>query len=563
MAFTGLGVVFAWMTHGAALHTWTLPLVAVTIVYVAYLRHRFNRWRGISDTYAAARDSTLLATRTATATRRVASGARQARRMDGPAAQRQVGVATRADAAWRVAAPAASKKLAERADAGKTLGRVTSALATPSGEVMRVLLPRGVHASTLDRDAIASALDAVAAVVSVGDTAREAVIRLRRFDTLGTPIPRPPRRFVAAATNPHGWSPIAYLGVDEDGREVTFDFGAAHGILAGASRSGKSAALHGMIGDFAANPDTGLYLWDGKGGAELGAWRAHAAFFHDGNGIGLDGILRVQSMIAARFARLEEERRENAAGDYGAYPPVLVVVDEVGAYAAQGREAKKFLDIVRDVMMRGLAVNVTVILASQKPTGDAVPSALSALAENRMAFKCGTRQMAASAIGDDAAMYAVDDLPKPESSPEGRRRTAGRFVVATHGVTFGRTYLVDPRTLAAEAPDRSAASLAEHPPEGGEARARRADVREDARMRDGDDGVVIDVDVISVDDAPLGLPAPAASTPAASERPAASGLGVGPWMPRHAGERRAAWRRRRAAAWAEWPERCARWAARR
>ena len=545
--------------RGTRLDAWTLLLLASAVVLVAYLRRRVEKWRADSVAYAAATDT---ARTVATMTRATRAATAEAGRAAHRAATgqgwnldtRSVRVASLTAQRWNAAAPAASDELRKRAEKGRSVGRVLDAHATPSGERFTVKLPRGVHADSLDASAIASVLDANTALLSQGKSARYVDVRVRRFDTLAEPRRRPPRDPEAA------WSPRVTIGVDEDGDPVVLDFGAAHGVLGGASRGGKSALGHGLIEHWADNPDAALYVWDGKGGAELGKWRKHTAFFHDGVGVGLDGARRVQRMVDARFDRLVELGRENAAGDYAAFPPVLVFVDEVGAYSTQGRDAKALLEVLRDVMMRGLAVHVTVVLASQKPTDDSIPSGLSALAENRVAFKCGSLPMSTSILVDAAvAIHAVRDLPAPESSEEGKRRTAGRFVVVGSGggVRFGRTFYADPAELAASVPGRSDASLAEHPPEGGEARARRAGADTRARAREDDADVVIDVDVLYEDDhaAPPSLPPgrPVSPPPAAGGAAGAAGLGVGPWMPRFDGEPRSAWRRRRSEAWRQPP----------
>ncbi len=432
-----------------------LAVIVASLVVVAYVVA--SAWLETSIAAARFRAAYRLACGTALFARTLGDTLRDAAvyaaKRDTAAALRTVRVGLPRQRHWRRAAPHASDALktrAEKPNGTRRVGRVTSARATPSGERIVVVLPRGIHADTVNHNAIASAYSATSAVVEKGRTARHAELRIRRRDTLSAPIAYP-----GPSTAP--WTPKVTIGVDEDGGLVTLDLGAAHLVVGGASRSGKSNTLHLLISRWAENQDSLLWLWDGKGGAELGAWRTRAHAFHDGEGVGAHLAEALRDEINRRFDRLVASGRVNAAGDFAEYPPVLVVVDEVAAYAAQGKDALRFLQVLRDAMMRGLAVNVTVVLATQKATGDAVPSALSALAEARLAFKCGTPQMAAAILGHEHAEYAYRDLPSPASG-DGLARTAGRFVVAEASrVVFGRAYQADPDALARGAASASAA----------------------------------------------------------------------------------------------------------
>ncbi len=519
-------------------------LSAAGVGLVALVAVRVRRWWRESDTAEAVR----VVARGAAAAAHYAAAAAAALVILAaarPHSRRTATLRLTARRRWRLAAPAAAATLAARAAAGRSVGTVLRVRATPSGERLVVRLPRGVAAATLNAEALAAAFDAPSVVVDAGRTARVAHLRVRRRDTLAEPRTRP--------ALPAVWEPRVAIGVEEDGDEVVLDMGAAHTLLGGTTRAGKSNTLHGLIAHFAANPDCALYVWDGKGGAELGAWRAHCARFHDGEGVGTDAALAVTAMIERRFGRLLEAGLTSAAGRHDLFPPVLVVMDEVGAYAGQGRAAQRLLGALRDAMMRGLAVNVSVVLASQKPTADSVPSALSALAENRVAFKCGSYEMAVAIVGHDAAEFAYRDLPSPESSPEGRRRTAGRFVVSERGrVAFGRAYLADPDALVASVPARSARCVAEHPPEGGEARP-RAGAGGDARESEAGSVRVGPVDVTRPASGggaarrPVALLG-AAPRSAAAESGAAASAGS---SRRRAGETRQQARERRRREWAE------------
>ena len=328
---------------------------------------------------------------------------------------------------WQRAAPACSPKLATLRGRVRRVGGYT---ATPSGGIYHVDLPGGVSHLDLAPEAVASAFRARSALVTRGTHGHRADVRVRYRDLLARPVPAP---------LPEWSEHRVTIGRDEDGAPLTVDLGVSHAALGGASRSGKSNALHQIIAAYAAHPDGRLYLLDGKEGAELGAWSERADGFDDGR----DG----EHYLALLRVVLDEVKRRNLANAAAGRrvsiddAPVLVVVDEVASYSARDRG---FDELLGDLMRRGLATGVRVVLATQKATRDSIPTLLRDLCETRVGFKCGSAEMGVAILGQAYGAYAAA-LPSPVEDPA---RNAGRcYVVVGDRATLGRAYHATPAWL--------------------------------------------------------------------------------------------------------------------
>lgn len=382
---------------------------------------------------------------------------------------------------WRRSAGRIDPRLAD--DPG-TVPRHGGYTPTPSGGVYHVRLPEGRTWRDLEPDRVASAFGASSALVTPGATGERANVRVRTRDTLATPRPAP---------TPAWAGPRVTIGWTEDDAPLAVDLTISHVAVGGASRAGKSNALHQLIAAYAANPACDLWLLDGKEGAELGAWAWRCSAFDRGDD---DGDDRVTALLQDVLDTVKRRNRENAAagrqksGDH--HPHGLVVVDEAATYSSR---VKGFDALLADLMRRSLAVNVAVVIATQKATADAIPTVLRDLCETRVAFRCSSREMGVAVLGEAYGRYAAD-LPSVVTDPA---RNAGRCVVVAGGdVTLGRAFHADeawlaaasstpadadaspPPTAASEAPTPRAHDTPAHPSAPARTRAERRAANRDA-----------------------------------------------------------------------------------
>jgi S-DNA-T family DNA segregation ATPase FtsK/SpoIIIE len=131
------------------------------------------------------------------------------------------------------------------------------------------------------------------------------------------------------------------------------------------------------------------------------------------------------------------------------HPLVIVVIDECQAYldnrsliTKEDRAVGVEIDaLVRDLVKRGRSAGVLVVLSTQRPTADAIPTAIRDNANLRVCFGVRTREAAAAVLGE----FSVGS----EVSPIGSRPGVGVAVMDGDLVRF-RAPLVRPEEIRRE-----------------------------------------------------------------------------------------------------------------
>ena len=97
---------------------------------------------------------------------------------------------------------------------------------------------------------------------------------------------------------------------------------------------------------------------------------------------------------------------------------IVVVIDELPFFVANSdtKASKEFAGKLRDLIARGRAAGIVVILAAQKPSADTVPSAIRDLINLCLAFRCSTKEASDTILGGgwatqdfSAATSAISD----------------------------------------------------------------------------------------------------------------------------------------------------------
>ncbi|HZU16802.1 MAG TPA: FtsK/SpoIIIE domain-containing protein [Candidatus Dormibacteraeota bacterium] len=280
-------------------------------------------------------------------------------------------------------------------------------LGTPPGVGRRELAARAQH--------LADQWGCVRVAVEQAAPGR---LRLRalRWDPLLTPTRRsltlvPPAEL--------GWWE---LGRDEWGQPVRLRLAEVPGVVvAGLPGSGKTSLLNGLVGDLAPSPAVQVCVLDGKGGTE---WEEVAPRCWALVGDELEAADEL-------LGRLEELRRARAVairsvlgvrdlwqvGPSPGWPLVLVVVDEAHTYLAERRDDRQAMELVLGCRRRleglvklGRSVGICTVLATQKATGDAIPTSIRDVCPLALSFAQRSREAAAAVLGPEIAEY-------PEQSP--------------------------------------------------------------------------------------------------------------------------------------------------
>lgn len=229
------------------------------------------------------------------------------------------------------------------------------------------------------------------------------------------------------------WQPLlAALDVDT-GESVYLHLLARAGILiAGLQRMGKSVLLSVIVAHLALSKAR-LILADAKL-VELSLWAPLCQ--REDDFIGRDPeaflakLLELQAEIDQRYARLVEEGRTKAApGDD--WEPIALIVDELAAFIdIPDRKLRgKIVSVLRDIVSRGPACLVPVILATQKPEDAVIPSQIRDVCGQKVALATTTPEMTDTILGrgwakrgatahlfgetDKGAAWLLEDGSKP------------------------------------------------------------------------------------------------------------------------------------------------------
>jgi S-DNA-T family DNA segregation ATPase FtsK/SpoIIIE len=183
-----------------------------------------------------------------------------------------------------------------------------------------------------------------------------------------------------------------HLGVDEFGEQVHVNLAERNMLIGGEPGGGKSSAINLIVAHGALSADCKLVLADGKQ-VELGPWR-HCADMFVGPSLpdAIAAFTQFQQIMNRRYEKLlATGRRKITRGD--GEDVYLVVIDEYAYYSAtvgKKTEREEFAALARDLVARGRAAGVILILATQRPSHQIIDPSMRDLFSYRLAFRCTT-----------------------------------------------------------------------------------------------------------------------------------------------------------------------------
>ena len=192
-----------------------------------------------------------------------------------------------------------------------------------------------------------------------------------------------------------------HLGIDENGEHVYVDLAERNVLLGGEPGGGKSNALSLIVAHGALSGDCKLVLVDGKRG-ELGFWQ-HCAdkFIGPSLADAIDCGKWLQQLMNDRYDQLLAAGLRKISRDSGEHI-YLVVIDEYAYFSATvGTKTQQveFSALTRDLVARGRAAGVIVILATQRPSHQVIAPSLRDLFGYRWAFRCTTDSSSDTVLG--------------------------------------------------------------------------------------------------------------------------------------------------------------------
>ncbi|MPZ63429.1 MAG: cell division protein FtsK [Propionibacteriales bacterium] len=204
------------------------------------------------------------------------------------------------------------------------------------------------------------------------------------------------------------------FGQDQRGRliELRLMF---TGVLVGAiPRMGKTLAARLLMLAAALDPYTELHVYDGKGGQD---WRGFAKIAHRaGFGARTETVQALRDDLGAvrddmndRYDRIAELPADVcpdaritpklARSKSLALHPIVVSIDECQRYFEDPTFGDEIVDLLTELAKVGPAVGIVLVLATQKPDGESVPTRLRDVIGTRFALKTMTYQSSDAVLG--------------------------------------------------------------------------------------------------------------------------------------------------------------------
>ena len=185
-------------------------------------------------------------------------------------------------------------------------------------------------------------------------------------------------------------------------------------LIGGEPGGGKSSAENLIVAHGALSSDCRLVLVDGNQ-VQLGPWRDSADMF-----IGpslkdaTEAFRHFQGIMNDRYRKLLATGRRKTARDSGD-DVYLIPIDEYAYFSAtvgSKQQREQFAGLTRDLVARGRAAGVIVVLATQRPSHQVIDPSMRDLFSYRWAFRCTTDSSSDVVLGQGWAAegYSAADI---------------------------------------------------------------------------------------------------------------------------------------------------------
>lgn len=267
---------------------------------------------------------------------------------------------------------------------------------TDHGDSVTIALPQSktLAAVTSKQDSLAAGLRVPAArlMVTQGEDDPANVVTIHVGHTSAR---KETASSVAKAERTH-WAEPLRIGHDPRGLPIVLATFEANSLVAGRPGSGKTTGISKpFLSHYLLDPETRIFLLDGKGSVEdYGACRPMCELFVSGT-----DDAAVPDTLGMLTTVLDLVRARNAEG--GEHPGVLLLLEEFqDVRAAASKDQRERLDVTLGRIVRmGRAVGVHVLVSTQRPTTDDLPSGTRNLLSQRVALMLRNGADAALVLG--------------------------------------------------------------------------------------------------------------------------------------------------------------------
>lgn len=259
-------------------------------------------------------------------------------------------------------------------------------------------------------------------------------------------------------------------GLTESGEPAKLSYAQTSGIVVGGvPGAGKSAGATLLTLPLLASPKASVAIFDGKGGMDWHWAEKAASLFNNDVDLDLPTATEQLETLAQRCVDdLKAHPWSDADPDFwhtGAtalHPFHLVVIDECQTLfdvTGRSKEDKALVErckrAVATIVRKGRSAGWCVMLLTQKPTADSIPTNIRDNCVVRFALRVTTREAAEAVLGS-----IPDGDPKPTEIPAPRR--GGAVVQGEDGHTQSVRFAYLPVTEAAKALDSSTLETVVH-----------------------------------------------------------------------------------------------------
>lgn len=216
---------------------------------------------------------------------------------------------------------------------------------------------------------------------------------------------------IASATSTC-WHDSLRIGETRRGEPVLLATYKHNTIVGGIMRFGKTSAARIVAAHAMLDPNAALHIVDGKGSA--GDWAAarHAAatMILGSDDTALDDLERLLSEI---HAQVDERNRQSESRPANWQPPgVLLLMDELQDIltGASPKQRERIVSLIGRIMRKGAAPGVHVLIATQRPAAEEIPTSLRNIIDQRVSLKARDRSAHNLVLGEGGAT-GVASLP--------------------------------------------------------------------------------------------------------------------------------------------------------
>lgn len=263
-------------------------------------------------------------------------------------------------------------------------------------------------------------------------------------DPFGRTVANP---LIGTTDKVNAWRSGLPLGFDKRGSIILATISDYSLLVGGTTRSGKGMAIANILVGAMLDPRIRVRLFDGKGTGE-----------YVGIAESLDTFVRRNPERLLQFLKVlaaELERRTEILVDLGVSKATeelleqlggieLVIVDELATYTVKGglngQHAEEIVELLAQIAAVGAAVGIVLVLATQSPKVDVVPSRLRGNCAGRWAMRVESATASNTILGDGVAGDGYDS-----SKIENSKSTRGRGWLTTPDTGFieARSLFVD------------------------------------------------------------------------------------------------------------------------